>query len=149
MPNINELQPEEFHFKVSYVCSTMVNPPLKQKHVKECYKQYCKEMNRVGKLNGNNTKVNGNLVNLQIVTDFGVSMLDPHQPDVVVRHFPIQDFGFYQQHSEDISCFAFSTSLLGNSKHRCHLFCATKEVLADINVAFEKLSSIKKAMELL
>lgn len=149
VPNINELQPEEFHFKVSYVCSTMVNPPLKQKHVKECYKQYCKEMNRVGKLNGNNTKVNGNLVNLQIVTDFGVSMLDPHQPDVVVRHFPIQDFGFYQQHSEDISCFAFSTSLLGNSKHRCHLFCATKEVLADINVAFEKLSSIKKAMELL
>ena len=103
------MEPELFHFDVSYVCSVVTNAPLKPKHVKESYKQYLKEISKTEKVSFNNINKNkiGGAVSLQVITNESVSMLDPNRSDFIIRSFELDVFDTFMLHPEEQSCFAF------------------------------------------
>ena len=153
LPNLDDLDTEEcitpvlrreYSFTVSYLCSAVVNPPLKSKHVKECYKQYQKEMAKT-KLPNNNGLL-GNVLQLQIVTDEGVTMADLRNPNSFRREFPIETVDMFVAHPESEDCFAFSTKVDGTSKQKYHLFVKAKEPISEINEAFDLLHQTQISM---
>ena len=140
------MEPELFHFDVSYVCSVVTNAPLKPKHIKESYKQYLKEISKTEKVSFNNINKNkiGGAVSLQVITNESVSMLDPNRSDFIIRSFELGVFDTFMLHPEEQSCFAFSTTVPGNSRLKCHLFVSLNENLPEIERAFEGMAKMKK-----
>lgn len=143
-PTYNVLQPSTHIFDVAYICSTVVNPPLRPKHVRECYKQFNKEMSKAGKLSHNNgLKTIGSAVKLKIDTGNQIAILDPNDENTVIRNFSVDIFDKCMFHPDaNMGCFAFSTTVPENTKHKCHLFVMPNDLrkaLGDVFFRIERL----------
>ena len=135
---------EEHNFVISYLCSAVVKPPLKSKHVEKCLKQYQKEMGKKQKV-GDVCSL-GNKLSLKVITDEGVTMLDIRNPNSFRRHFPISTIDTFIVHPENPDCFAFSTTVPGDEQHKYHLFYKARESIATVKDAFEHLKLFQKAL---
>ncbi|XP_032232507.2 uncharacterized protein LOC116615017 [Nematostella vectensis] len=131
---IEEQEEREYSFQVAYLCSTVTNPPLRPKHVRDCVKQYQKELGKVAKHTGVTPPLKE--VTLHLNND-GVTMIDPKQPSVCPRFFPFPCISEIKGHKDFPEYFAFSTVVSGDSKHKCHVFKDLKGNCEDINTAFE------------
>ena len=131
---------EKYHVK--YVCSTAITPPLKEKRVKEIYRQFTKEVDRTGKCCMPNSI--GKLVDLQVVSTEGVFLLDRNTPSNIERQFMVKSIDRFTKHPDGSPFFAFSVEIPDNSKHKCHLFSVEKNLLPSIELAFEKLLQTKR-----
>lgn len=109
----------EKRFNVFYLISTIVSPPLKAKHVKECLKQYQKSVDKAIK------KCPGNVQHYKkaqlVLSPRGVMMLDgkTQTPQAFYESAIISGV---QSHPDGKCAFAFTTLVSGNTKHKCHLF---------------------------
>lgn len=133
---------KESNFVISYLCSAVVKPPFKSKHVEKCLKQYQKEVGRKQKM-GDVCSL-GNKLMLQVITDEGVTMLDIRNPDSFRRHFPISTIDAFIVHPENPDCFAFSTTVPGDEQHKYHLFYKSRDSIAMVKEAFEQLKQFQK-----
>ena len=133
---------KEYNFVISYLCSAVVKPPFKGKHVEKCLKQYQKEVGKKQKV-GDVCSL-GNKLMLQVITDEGVTMLDIRNPDSFRRHFPISTIDSFIVHPENPDCFAFSTTVPGDEQHKYHLFYKSRDNIATVKEAFEQLKQFQK-----
>ena len=77
-------------FNLTYLVSTNVKRPLRPKHVRECYKQYTKAMQKAEKVSNNNVlSTLGITIELVIDTDNKIAMLDPKDPSKIIREWSI------------------------------------------------------------
>lgn len=141
----NILHPSIHLFDVAYICSTVVNPPLRPKHVRDCYKQFTKEMSKAGKHSHNNRlKTIGSAVKLKIDTNQEITMLDPNDENTVIRNFPVEMFDKFIFHPDPtMGCFAFSTTVPENIKHKCHLFVVPNDVRDSLTDVFCRIDRLK------
>ena len=133
---------EEHEFLITYLCSAVVKPPLKSKHVEKCLKQFQKEVGKKQKL-GHVSSL-GNKLQVRVVTDEGVTMLDKRSPNSFRRHFPVSTIDSFIMHPENPDCFAFSTTVPGDEQHKYHLFYKSQESIATVKEAFERLKQFQK-----
>ncbi|XP_012562494.1 uncharacterized protein LOC101237664 [Hydra vulgaris] len=132
-------QLKEYKFQVKYICSTIITPPLKSKHIRKCYKQFLKEMAKGGKLVSNTKCIGGSLVGLEINLK-GITMTDPNQNNYTIRTFSFESLENIVTHPDGLECFGFSTSDPSQKcKHKMHLFSAPLNRLMDIKSAFENI----------
>lgn len=109
----------EKRFNVFYLVSTIVSPPLKPKHVKECLKQYQKSVDKAMKKSADNGQ---HYKKAQLVlSPRGVMIMDEqtHTPQAYYERAAISGV---QSHPDGKCAFAFTTVVSGNTKHKCHLF---------------------------
>jgi len=121
-----EIVPEEkvYNFNVTYLCSTVVNPPLRPKHLRECVKQYQKQQAKSLKKFGKEQP--SSEVVLSVSVD-GVQMANSRaQMQEQGMFFPIDSVSNAMAHPEIPEYFAFATIVTGDSKHKCHLFLQTQ-----------------------
>ena len=135
---------EEFKFVISYLCSAVVKPPLKSKHVEKCLKQYQKEVGK--KQKAGEACCLGNKLQLEIVTDEGITMADVRNPNAFRRHFPISTVDCFIVHPENPDCFAFSTTVPGDEQHKYHLFYKARESVATVKDAFDRLKLMQRIL---
>ena len=129
------LEEKVYNFEATYLCSTVVNPPLRPKHVRDCVKQHQKQASKLLKRLGVTQTTND--VKMDVGAD-GVSMYDKLRPDSGQRFFPFSDISLIKSHQDYPEFFAFSTVVTGDTKHKCHLFKQTADSCsADIIRAFE------------
>ena len=136
------LQREVHRFVISYLCSAVVKPPLKAKHVEKCLKQYQKEVGKKQKITDLSSL--GNKLLLQIVTDEGITMADIRNPNAFRRHFPISTIDGFITHPENPDCFAFSTTVPGDEQHKYHVFYKVRENTSVIKEAFDHLKQMQR-----
>ena len=136
------LQREVHRFVISYLCSAVVKPPLKAKHVEKCLKQYQKEVGKKQKITDLSSL--GNKLLLQIVTDEGITMADIRNPNAFRRHFPISTIDGFITHPENPDCFAFSTTVPGDEQHKYHVFYKARENTSVIKEAFDHLKQMQR-----
>ena len=120
-----EIVPEEkvYDFNVTYLCSTVVNPPLRPKHLRECVKQYQKQQAKSLKKFGKEQP--SSEVVLSVSVD-GVQMMNSRaQKEEQGMFFPFDSVSNAMAHPEIPEYFAFATIVTGDSKHKCHLFRQT------------------------
>ena len=120
-----EILPEEkvYDFNVTYLCSTVVNPPLRPKHLRECVKQYQKQQAKSLKKFGKEQP--SSEVVLSVSVD-GVQMTNTGaQKEDQGMFFPFDSVSNAMAHPEIPEFFAFATIVTGDSKHKCHLFRQT------------------------
>ena len=108
-----------YNFQAIYLCSTVVNPPLRPKHVRDCAKQYQKQNEKLLKRLGKTQPKND--VKMDVGAD-GVAMYDTLRPENSQRFFPFSDIHLIKSHPDYPDYFAFSTVVTGDTKHKCHLF---------------------------
>lgn len=131
-PEITE--EKEYTFRTAYLCSTVINPPLRPKHVRDSVKQFLKECKKMEKHTG--TPPTMKEVELCLTSE-GVTMLDPQCRDVGQRFFPFPCISNIRTHKDYPEYFAFSTVVTGDAKHKCHIFKQVKEPCDEITSAFE------------
>lgn len=136
------LQREVHRFVISYLCSAVVKPPLKAKHVEKCLKQYQKEVGKKQKITDLSSL--GNKLLLHIVTDEGITMADIRNPNAFRRHFPISTIDGFITHPENPDCFAFSTTVPGDEQHKYHMFYKARENTSVIKEAFDHLKLMQR-----
>lgn len=127
------IEEKEFNFSAVYLCSTVINPPLRPKHLRDSVKQYLKEQKKTEKHKG--TPPPTKEVELTLNSD-GVSMTDP-QCKSFQRYFPFPSISNVRTHKDFPEYFAFSEVVSGGAKHKCHIFKQTKEPCDEITAAFE------------
>ena len=135
---------KEHNFIVSYLCSAVVKPPFKSKHVEKCFKQYQKEVGKKQKV-GDICSL-GNKLTLQVITDEGVTMLDIRNPNSFRRHFPLSTIDSFIVHPENPDCFAFSTTVPGDEQHKYHLFYKSRDSIISVKEAFEQLKQFQRVL---
>ena len=135
---------KEHKFVVSYLCSAVVKPPFKSKHVEKCLKQYQKEVGKKQKV-GDVCSL-GNKLMLQVITDTGATMMDIQNPNSFRRHFPISTIDSFIVHPENPDCFAFSTTVPGDEQHKYHLFYKSRDDIATVKEAFEQLKKFQRVL---
>ncbi|KAK3749510.1 hypothetical protein QZH41_013482 [Actinostola sp. cb2023] len=128
------VEEKEFTFRTAYLCSTVINPPLRPKHVRDSVKQYLKECKKMEKRTG--TPPTMKEIELCITSD-GVTMLDPQCRHVGQRFFPFPCISNVRTHKDYPGYFAFSTVVTGDAKHKCHIYKQVKEPCDEITAAFE------------
>ena len=98
-------QPKEYQFLVKYICSTIINPPLKLKHIRKCYKQFQKEMAKGVKIASNSTRhIEGCSVGLEMNIQ-GITMTDPNQNGYTIRTFSLESLEEILTHPDGLECF--------------------------------------------
>ena len=141
--------PTTYNFEITYLCSSLVKAPLRPKHVRGCYKQFLKEMQKAEKVS-NNCALNtiGTPVELVIETNSEVMMLDPANRSNVIRQCSIELFEEFVLHpDQQMGCFAFSTNVPGASNanhHKIHCFTMPLNLKDNIVSAFAELRYNKK-----
>lgn len=132
-----EIVPEEkeYVFDVTYLCSTVVNPPLRPKHLRECVKQYQKQQAKSVKKFGKEQP--SSEVKLSVSID-GVKMTNSqaHKGEQGM-FFPFSSVSNAMAHPESPEYFAFATIVTGDSKHKCHLFWQTQVPATDLIESFQ------------
>ena len=120
-----EIVEEEMDYScnATYLCSTVINPPLRPKHLRECVKQYQKQQTKSLKKFGMAKSSNEVVLNLTLE---GVKMTNVTERGGQGMFFPIDSVSHVMAHPENAEYFAFSTIVTGDSKHKCHLFEQTK-----------------------
>ena len=121
-----EIVPEEkvYSFNVTYLCSTVVNPPLRPKHLRECVKQYQKQQAKSLKKFGKEQPFSEVVL---LVSVDGVQMTNSRaQKEEQGMFFSFDSVSNAMAHPESPEYFAFATIVTGDSKHKCHLFRQTK-----------------------
>ncbi|XP_068682779.1 uncharacterized protein [Montipora foliosa] len=117
------VEEKEYNFDVTYLCSTVINPPLRPKHLRECVKQYQKQHAKAFKKFGVNPAKE---VSLFVSID-GVKMTNKNaQKGEQEMFFPFSSVNHVMAHPENPEYFAFALVVTGDSKHKCHLFQQTK-----------------------
>lgn len=130
---------ETTNHNVFYICSSVITPPLKEKRVKEIYRQYKKEVERNGK-----PEAIGKSIDLKIVTKEGVFLIDRNKPNSIERQYTMSSIDKFMKHPDETGFFAFSVKIQDNTKHNCHLFRVKNSAsLPSIDTAFEKLMTMK------
>lgn len=132
-----EIVPEEkdYEFDVTYLCSTVVNPPLRPKHLRECVKQYQKQQAKSLKKFGKEQP--SSEVKLSVSID-GVRMTNSQAPKGEQgMFFPFSSVSNAMAHPESPEYFAFATIVTGDSKHKCHLFRQTQVPAPDLIESFQ------------
>lgn len=132
-----EIVPEEkvYEYEVTYLCSTVVNPPLRPKHLRECVKQYQKQQAKSLKKFGKEQPTSE--VKLSVSMD-GVQMMNSRaQKGEQGMFFPFSSVSNAMAHPESPEYFAFATIVTGDSKHKCHLFQQTKVPAVDLIESFQ------------
>lgn len=114
---------KDFSCDVTYLCSTVINPPLRPKHLRECVKQYQKQQAKSLKKFGMVTSSNEVVLNLSLE---GVKMTNATEKGGQGMFFSFDSVSHVMAHPENTEYFAFSTIVTGDSKHKCHLFEQTK-----------------------
>lgn len=113
-----------YNFNVTYLCSTVVNPPLRPKHLRECVKQYQKQQAKSLKKFGKEQP--SSEVVLSVSVD-GVQMMNSRaKKEEQGMFFTFSSVSNVMAHPESPEYFAFATIVTGDSKHKCHLFWQTK-----------------------
>lgn len=128
------LEEKEYNFDVTYLCSTVINPPLRPKHLRECVKQYQKQQTKALKKLGVDPSKK---VSLSVSID-GVKMTNERaQQGEQEMFFPISSVSHVMAHPENPEYFAFALMVTGDSKHKCHLFQQTKVPSKEVIETFE------------
>ena len=128
------LEEKVYYFDVTYLCSTVVNPPLRPKHLRECVKQYQKQQAKSLKKFGKEQP--SSEVKLSVSID-GVQMTNSRAPKGEQgMFFPISSVSNAIAHPEIPEYFAFATIVTGDSKHKCHLFRQTQVPATDLIESF-------------
>lgn len=144
--------PTTYNFEITYLCSSLVKAPLRPKHIRSCYKQFSKEVQKAEKVS-NNCALNtiGTPVELVIETNSEVMMLDPANRTNVIRQCSIELFEEFVLHpDEQMGCFAFSTNVPGVSNtnhHKIHCFTMPLNLKENIVSAFAELRYNKKRQD--
>ena len=129
---LNERVPEEStekQFTVFYLISTILSPPLKAKHVKECLKQFQKSVDKAMKKSGNNSQ---HYKKAQLVfSPKGVMIVD-EQTQSPQAFYERATISAVQSHPDGKCAFAFTTVVSGNTKHKCHLFLQDQDPIGPI-----------------
>ena len=112
---------------------SVVNPPLRPKHLRECVKQYQKQQAKFLKKFGHEQP--SNEVALLVCID-GVEMKDS-QKGGQGMFFPLSSVSNVMAHPETPEYFAFATVVTGDSKHKCHLFQQTKVPSSELIQSFQ------------
>lgn len=124
-----------YNFDVTYLCSTVVNPPLRPKHLRECVKQYQKQQAKLLKKFGQEQP--SNQVTLSVSID-GVEMKNSRgQKGDQGMFFPFRSVSNAMAHPETPEYFAFATIVTGDSKHKCHLFHQTQVPSSELIESFQ------------
>lgn len=119
----------EKRFNVLYLISTIVSPPLKPKHVKECLKQYQKSVDKAMKKSPGNAQ---HYKKAQLVlSPRGVMMVDD-KTQTPQAFYESATISGVQSHPDGKCAFAFTTVVSGNTKHKCHLFLQDTEPIGAI-----------------
>ena len=139
---ITPVERQEHKFIVSYLCSAVVSPPLKSKHVGNCLKQYQREVGKKLKSAGQIGKV----LLLHLITDEGITMADIQNPDAFRRNFPITTIDAFVMHPDNPDCFAFSTAVAGDGQRKYHVFYKAKENVSLVKDAFGLLKQTQKVI---
>lgn len=118
------VEEKDYNFDVTYLCSTVINPPLRPKHLRECVKQYQKQQAKSLKKFGMEQPAREVVLSVSID---GVKMTNSHaQKGEQEMFFPFSSVNHVMSHPESPEYFAFSLVVTGDSKHKCHLFQQTK-----------------------
>lgn len=134
--NQPEIAPEslEKRFNVLYLVSTIISPPLKPKHVKECLKQYQKNVDKAMK------KSTANIQHYQkallILNARGLMIMD-EQSQTPQAFYERETISGVQSHPAGKCAFGITTRVSGNTKHKCHLFIQDKEPICVITKAIQ------------
>ena len=114
-------------FNVFYCISTIVSPPLKQKHIKNCLKQYQKSVDKEMKKSTVSTQLVQHYKKVQLViNENGITIIDDVSK-TPQAFFERATLSGVQAQPEGKFAFAFTTVVSGNTKHKCHLFLQDKE----------------------
>lgn len=128
------VEEKEYSFEVTYLCSTVINPPLRPKHLRECVKQFQKQQAKALKKFGVDPS---NEVSLMVSID-GVKMTNPcAAKGEQEMFFPFCSVSHVMSHPECPEYFAFALTVTGDSKHKCHLFQQTNVPPGDLITTFE------------
>ena len=119
----------EKRFNVLYLISTIVSPPLKSKHVKECLKQYQKSVDKAMKKSPGKAQ-HYNKAQL-VLSPRGVMMVD-NKTQTPQAFYESATISGVQSHPDGKCAFAFTTVVSGNTKHKCHLFLQDTEPIGAI-----------------
>lgn len=129
------VEEKDYKFDVTYLCSTVINPPLRPKHLRECVKQYQKQQAKSLKKFGMEQPSSEVLLSLSLD---GVTMANPRtQKEGQGMFFPFNSVSHVMSHPESPEYFAFATIVTGDSKHKCHLFEQTKVSPAELIQSFQ------------
>lgn len=128
------VEEKDYNFDVTYLCSTVVNPPLRPKHLRECVKQYQKQQAKALKKFGVDPSKE---VELSLSLD-GVKMTNScAAKGEQEMFFPFSSVSHVMSHPESPEYFAFALVVTGDSKHKCHLFKQTKVPPSELIESFE------------
>ncbi len=119
----------EKRFSVFYLVSTIVSPPLKTKHVKECLKQYQKTVDKAMK---KSTDSSQHYKKAQLVFSPRGVMITDEQTQTPQAFYERATISGVQSHPDGKCAFAFTTVVSGNTKHKCHLFLQDKDPIGAI-----------------
>jgi hypothetical protein len=119
----------EKRFSVFYLVSTIVSPPLKTKHVKECLKQYQKTVDKAMKKSTDNGQ---HYKKAQLVFSPRGVMITDEQTQTPQAFYERATISGVQSHPDGKCAFAFTTVVSGNTKHKCHLFLQDKDPIGAI-----------------
>ena len=119
----------EKRFSVFYLVSTIVSPPLKTKHVKECLKQYQKTVDKAMK---KSTDSGQHYKKAQLVFSPRGVMIKDEQTQTPQAFYERATISGVQSHPDGKCAFAFTTVVSGNTKHKCHLFLQDKDPIGAI-----------------
>ncbi|XP_028398504.1 uncharacterized protein LOC114522083 [Dendronephthya gigantea] len=115
----NSKESSEKRFSILYLISTIVSPPLKPKHVKECLKQFQKSVDKAMKKSTNNGQ---HYRKAQLVFSPNGVMIVDNQTQAAQAFYERATISGVQSHPDGKCAFAFTTVVSGNTKHKCHLF---------------------------
>ena len=125
---------KDYTFSATYLCSTVINPPLRAKHVRDCVKQYQKQQLKSLKRFGAEQPSSDVILRLSLD---GVSMTNSRtQSGGNGMFFPFSSVNHVMAHPENPEYFAFATVVSGDSKHKCHLFRQTHVLTTDVIEGF-------------
>ena len=124
----------DYNFDVTYLCSTVINPPLRPKHLRECVKQFQKQQAKSVKKFGMVQPSSEVVLTLSLD---GVKMTSPREKGAQGMFFPFSSVSNAMAHPENPEYFAFATIVTGDSKHKCHLFEQTKIPPAELIEKFQ------------
>jgi outer membrane biosynthesis protein TonB len=113
----------EKRFGVFYLVSTILSPPLKAKHVKECLKQYQKTVDKAMKKSPDSSQ---HYRKAQLVCSPGGIIIMDDQTQTPQAFYERATISGVQSHPDGKCAFAFMTVVSGNTKHKCHLFLQDK-----------------------
>lgn len=119
-----------YNYNVTYLCSTVVNPPLRPKHLRECVKQYQKQQAKSLKKFGKEQPSSDVVLSLSLD---GVKMTYQGEQGMF---FPFSSVSNAMAHPESPEYFAFATVVTGDSKHKCHLFRQTQVPSSELIESF-------------